>query len=96
MPGLDEPDEESSASSVPNALVLFNPGIMGRPMPAGLSRRLKECKHKMTPYRNIRPGLPPSIMFFGSEARLLAWASQFAEGQPMRAADLGQRWPRVL
>jgi acetyl esterase len=66
---LDEPGEDLSVSSRPDALVLFNPGVdlfnIGVEVPAmaGLSESEKRL---LSPDHHIRPGLPPSIVFQGT------------------------------
>lgn len=74
--GLDEPNEDLSISSRPNAMVLFNPVMATAPVD-GLSReytaRMAERKEQfggdaeaVSPYHHMKAGQPPMIMFFGS------------------------------
>lgn len=74
---LDKDDQDTSVSYTPNAMVLFNPAIMGtssvRNDESGRPRFTKD----IMPYYHVREGLPPSIMFFGTEDRLLGGAEEF-------------------
>ena len=77
LPGHD-PDPEGP-SPVPNALVLFNPATIlapvdGSPMPSeeerkrfeALTERLGAPAESMSPYHNLRAGLPPTVLFHGT------------------------------
>ncbi|WP_417384286.1 alpha/beta hydrolase [Gimesia sp.] len=66
--GFDEPDENKSISSVPNAMALFNPvvdttetGWKGGP--AQLGERCRE----ISPIHFVKKGTPPTIIFHGTE-----------------------------
>jgi len=77
VPGLDEPGEDTSISTLPCAMVLFNPGMAI--LPTGEDGEVDEeaiAKGKerhgvdprsLSPYYSIREGQPPMIMFFGSD-----------------------------
>ena len=56
---------KSTISSMPNALVLFNPVYNNGPKGYGHSR-VAEYWEDISPYHNIRKGLPPTIVFFGT------------------------------
>jgi len=69
--GLDEPDEDSSVSSKPNALVLFNPVLV---IPwRDVSKMTDEQKERfegrdfteISPYNHVSPDDPPTIIFHG-------------------------------
>jgi len=73
--GFDEPAEDSKISSVPNAMVLFNPAVVLAPV-AGLSEvnqeRVTSLKDRMgvepqslSPYHQVKKGAPPAIVFHG-------------------------------
>jgi len=93
--GFDEPGEDTTVSSEPNACVLFNPAVMiadsdgVTPIPADRAGDLKERMGtepaNLCPTHHIRPDLPPMIMFFGTEDFLLTGAKHFH--QKMRAAN---------
>ena len=76
LPGHD-PDPDG-VSSVPNALVLFNPATVlapvdGDPMPteeelerfAALEERFGAPPESMSPFHHLRADLPPTILFHG-------------------------------
>ncbi len=96
LPGHD-PDPDGP-SPVPNALVLFNPATIlapvdGDPKPTdealerfeALVERLGAPAESMSPYHNLRPGLPPTILFHGDADATVPFstADQFCRG--MRA-----------
>lgn len=76
IPDLDEPGEDTSISSVPNALVLFNPAVVLAPvgdqppfnakMMAGLKERMGIDPEKISPYHHVASGAPPTILFHGT------------------------------
>ncbi len=91
VPGLDEEGEDASVSSVPDALVLFNPAWMGARVPARPGADKSSGGRTMAtdylPYHHVDEKLPPTIMFFGTDDRLLEGAQQFQE----KARGLGKR-----
>jgi acetyl esterase/lipase len=82
--GFDEPGEEGAISSVPNALVLFNPAAALAPFDgsrpfdsrrdAGIRERLGDDPKAVSPAHHVRAGAPPTIIFFGTDDRLLEGA----------------------
>jgi acetyl esterase len=63
LPGLEEEGEDLKISSVPNAMVLFNPGVGGGTKGFGIAV-FKEHK-ALSPADNIKQGQPPTIIFHG-------------------------------
>lgn len=76
VPGFEEgkPDQ---VSSFPNALVLFNPAVILAPVNdhpgllssekfSDISQRAKGRPEEISPYHFARSGLPPSIIFHGT------------------------------
>lgn len=73
---FDEATENTSISSKPNALVLFNPALVLAPVDAGtedsnkrmerMEARMGAKPETMSPYHNIRESLPPTIIFHGT------------------------------
>jgi acetyl esterase/lipase len=70
-----EPDTADRSGEAPNALVLFNPVLITAPVP-GLSeaevQKLENMRSRfgaepasMSPFHNVRSGLPPTIIFHG-------------------------------
>jgi acetyl esterase/lipase len=82
--GFDEPDEDQTISSVPNAMVLFNPAAALAPFDgsrafdpqraAGLRERIGDDPQAVSPAHHVHRGAPPTIIFFGTNDRLLAGA----------------------
>jgi len=69
---FDEPGEDTSVSSKPNAMVLFNPAVVVAPVrdldpgrPVGLRDRLGVEPVELSPYHHVKPGVPPAIIFHG-------------------------------
>lgn len=63
---LDEPTENLSVSSRPNALVLFNPVFDNGPGGYGYDR-IGQRYPEISPLHNIRKGAAPTIVFLGSK-----------------------------
>ena len=72
---FDEEDEDISVSSVPNALVLFNPALVLAPVKgheakdlkklADIEERLGVKPERLSPYHHVHEGQPPTIIFHG-------------------------------
>ncbi|MGC9332480.1 MAG: alpha/beta hydrolase [Bacteroidales bacterium] len=77
LPDFDEPTENLSISSKPNALVLFNPALVLAPINGvsdeyqkklqNLEIRLGAKPESMSPFHQIKKGLPPTIIFHGTD-----------------------------
>lgn len=73
----DEPHEDQSISSIPNALALFNPALVLAPIAGDESfpeQRLAELRERMgvpldsfSPFHNLGEDLPPTIIFHGTK-----------------------------
>jgi len=68
----DEKNEDLSISSIPNALVLFNPRLV-LPVAGDPPLTLKEIRYlngrtveEISPVHNVRKGAPPTIIFQGT------------------------------
>lgn len=95
VPGFD-PDPNSPVSSAPNALVLFNPAvILAPPEEPGLlseeklrdiSERCQGRPKEISPYHHVRPGLPPSIIFHGTNDTAVPHATVVAFRDRMKSA----------
>ncbi len=82
VPGLDAPGEDTSISSRPNLLVLFNPVLntTGLDEKLGLGSRAK----RISPNDYLVQGAPPAIIFFGTNDRLLKTAEEYvAKAKPL-------------
>lgn len=78
LPMYDNSNEDLSISSQPNALVLFNPALVLSPVPGEfefsdadtdinkLKNRMGVDLESISPYHNIKPGMPPTIIFHGT------------------------------
>ena len=84
--GMEEPGEDTSVSSRPDALVLFNPPLALAPIeskhPLGeratkIEERVGGDPQKISPYHHVQAGQPPAIIFFGTEDDLLQGAKLF-------------------
>ena len=76
LPMFDEENENASISSIPNALALFNPALVLAPADGlsqeqnerfeGLEKRFGASPESMSPYHHVVKGLPPTIIFHGT------------------------------
>jgi len=74
--GMDEPGENMSISSKPNAMVLFNPAVVLAPVEgmkpvdkermAALEKRFGVEPSKLSPFHNVTSGAPSTIIFHGT------------------------------
>lgn len=71
---FDEPGESTSVSCVPNALVLFNPVFDNGPYGYGYDR-VKDYWQEFSPLHNIDSMTPPTIVFLGTQDRLIPVAT---------------------
>ena len=62
---FNEPGEDTSVSSQPNALILFNPVVKTTPGGFGYER-LGTRAEALSPVAHIHPGMPPVILFHGT------------------------------
>lgn len=95
IPDLDEPGEDTSVSSVPNAAILFNPALVLAPLD-GLSfgrlasrltaERMGIDPEKISPAHHVRPGAPPMIIFHGRADTTVPFATCEAFAEKMKAA----------
>jgi acetyl esterase/lipase len=84
LPGLDEPNEDKSVSSVPDAMVLFNPALTLAPVDGndfgGFGARLPAEKlgaepTAISPTHNVKAGAPPTIVFHGKADTTVPFAT---------------------
>ncbi|MCU0377608.1 MAG: alpha/beta hydrolase [Bacteroidales bacterium] len=67
-----EAGDDLSVSCKPNALVLFNPVIDTSQEGAGIYDPVSSEKYlAFSPLHNIRPGAPPTILFFGTKDKFI-------------------------
>jgi len=87
VPGLNAETDDLDVSSVPNALVLFNPVYDNGPKGYGHDRvgdRYKE----ISPMHNISETTPPTIVFLGSQDKLIPVSTAEAYEAKMEAAGV--------
>jgi acetyl esterase len=83
--GLDEKNEDLSISSIPNALVLFNPRLVmsESEVPSLTKKDIRYLNGRaiegISPFHNIHIGAPPTIIFQGTADSLIQEAQQFCE-----------------
>ncbi len=70
LEGFEEPGEDLCISPRPDALVLFNPVIDNGPQGFG-HEMVREYWCAFSPLHNIRPGMPPAIVFLGEADHLI-------------------------
>ncbi len=68
--GLNESTDDLTVSAVPNALVLFNPVYDNGPTGYGYER-VKDRYKEISPLHNLRKGVPPTIVFLGTNDKLI-------------------------
>lgn len=76
LPQHDDPAGDKSVSSLPNAMVLFNPSVVRAPIPGkfgGLEGRFDPFADRMgadprsmSPYHHVHGGTSPAILFHGT------------------------------
>lgn len=93
--GFDEPNEDASISSRPNAMLLFNPAVVLAPVDgldldeqrlATLSERMGTNPRELSPYHHIAPGTPPTAIFHGKADAVVPYATVDAFANAMKGA----------
>jgi len=90
---VESPQDDLSISTLPQAMVLFNPVLSFEPEP--LSKRLGDRQHlvlKISPTAHLNKQSPPGLILFGTEDRLKAFGEAYWE----KAADLGVRADKFM
>ncbi len=95
LPDFDEPGEDAKISSMPDALVLFNPALVLAPM-AGLplegfgtrvpEERLGTTPEKISPAHHVKKGAPPTIIFHGQADTTVPYATAETFANAMKKA----------
>lgn len=77
LPGFDEPSEDSSVSSRPNAMALFNPAVLlatfgdfpviDSAKAKALRQRMGTDPKNLSPIHHVDSSTPPTIIFHGTE-----------------------------
>lgn len=93
VPGLNEEGESTDVSERPAALVLFNPVYDNGPGGYGYER-VGERYREISPLHNIHKGMPPAIVFLGTEDKLIP--VETAKRFQKRMQDAGSRSELML
>jgi acetyl esterase len=92
---FDEPTEDRSVSSRPNALVLFNPALVLAPIEgitvegerlAALEERMGTDPRKLSPYHHITAKMPPTVIFHGKADKVVPYETITAFAKAMKVA----------
>jgi acetyl esterase len=95
VPGLEEPSEDKSVSSVPNAAVLFNPVLVLAPLEGlnldGAESRIKAERfgpdpRTISPAHHVHSNAPPMIVFHGKADTTVPFVTVEAFATKMKAA----------
>ncbi|GHB78083.1 alpha/beta hydrolase [Persicitalea jodogahamensis] len=70
LPGLDDPKDDLSISTAPQALILYNPVIDNGPEGYGYER-VGERYTAFSPIHNLDTVSPPTLFFLGTEDKLI-------------------------
>lgn len=94
--GFDAASEDITISSVPNAMVLFNPAValtqfeglkvVPEDKLADIRQRTQGRPEEIAPINHVRKGLPPSIIFHGTADPTVLFASVDEFAKRMKAA----------
>ena len=82
--GLEEDGADTTVSSRPDALVLFNPVFDNGPGGWG-HNRVKARWREISPLHNIAAGAPPTTVFLGSQDKLIPVTAAYAYQERMQA-----------
>lgn len=91
--GLEELGEDLSISSMPNALVLFNPVYDNSKNGYGYGK-VKDRYKEISPLHNISKGAPPTIVFFGTKDKTTPVSSSLEYEKRMK--EVGSRCDLIL
>ncbi|MCX6907438.1 MAG: alpha/beta hydrolase [Verrucomicrobia bacterium] len=90
---FDEKGEDAAVSSVPNAMVLFNPALVLAPLGGLSDERLRALLNsdrcgvepvKISPCHHVRAGAPPAIIFHGKADTTVPYATAEAFAEAMK------------
>ena len=88
LPGLDEASEDATVSSVPNAMVLFNPVINCGPEGTYGYSRVKDRWKEICPTHNVSKKTPPTILFHGTKDTTVQYKDAEGFAKAMKAAGV--------
>ena len=95
--GLEAKGDDGKISSVPNAMVLFNPPCVMAPVPGrkdflnpenieGLRERMGVPPEQLSPWHHVRKGLPPTLVLHGEADPTVKFWTSAAFVKKMKAA----------
>ncbi len=96
VPGFEEEGEDTSISSVPGAMVLFNPALVLAPVEgvelnnarmASLAERTGVEPLELSPFHHVKANAPPTIIFHGEADKTVPFATAKVFAQAMKKAD---------
>jgi acetyl esterase/lipase len=92
---FDEKSEDAAVSSVPNAMVLFNPALVLAPLGGRSDEKLRALLNsdrcgvepvKISPCHHVRAGAPPTIIFHGKADTTVPYVTAEAFAEAMKKA----------
>jgi acetyl esterase/lipase len=96
LQGFDETGEDTSISSVPNAMALFNPAVVlaeadglsgvNQERVAALKERMGVEPKSLSPFHNVKKGAPTTILFHGRADTTVPFATAEMFAKAMRDA----------
>jgi len=95
VPGFDAAGEDLSVSAVPNAMVLFNPGL--NPSASGreiLDGQGKPIAKAISPTLFLHAKAPPAILFFGTADVLAASGIEYVAKAKALGLDVESWWAK--
>jgi acetyl esterase len=84
--GHEEDGEAADVSSVPNALILFNPVVDTTGHGYGVGSVGHDRRTRLSPAHHVRGGLPPTLIFHGTADRTVPFENAERFARLMRAA----------
>ena len=93
LDNFDETGEDKSISSVPNAMVLFNPALVLAPVEGVDVARAARFKDRMgvdpqslSPFHHVKKGVPPTLVLHGKADSTVPYATAELFAKAMTAA----------
>lgn len=85
MDGFDAPGDDTTISARSNAMILYDPAFDNGPGKWG-HQRVKERYKEMSPYYNVRPKQPPSLVIVGEKDGIIPPKAVLAFAEAMKQA----------
>ena len=86
IPNHEEPGENANVSSLPDAMVLFNPVVDTTGKGYG-QKKLEGRETEISPVHHVRPGLAPTIIFHGTADTTVPFENVERFAQRMKEAN---------